>query len=74
VGRAWVLEVAMEIVKYAYDRWQNLPYEEVLDEMAILFHLAVQIEQVRILANYLPPRRDEDGTKRISQESKTEIR
>lgn len=36
----------MEIVKYAYDRWINLPYEDVLDEMAILFHLAVQIEEV----------------------------
>lgn len=34
------------LVKIAYKRWSQLPRLTVLAEMAILFHLAVQIDDV----------------------------
>jgi hypothetical protein len=34
------------LVPIAYKRWRDLPREAVLAEMAILFHLAVKIEDV----------------------------
>lgn len=33
----------------AYERWKHMPWEDVLREMAVLFHLAVQIEAVKAL-------------------------
>ena len=38
-----------ELFQAAYARWRDLPYRVVLEEMALLFHLALQIEKVREL-------------------------
>jgi hypothetical protein len=37
------------LVAVAYSRWRDMPWKDVLQEMAMLFHLAVQIEDVRAL-------------------------
>ena len=37
------------LVAIAYERWRDLPYKQVLDEMAVLFHLAVRRDDVRAL-------------------------
>lgn len=38
------------LVRIAFRRWRRLPRDQVLTEMAYLFHLAVQIDAVKALA------------------------
>lgn len=34
------------LASLAYSRWKTMPRDDVMDEMAILFHLAVQLDDV----------------------------
>jgi hypothetical protein len=35
------------LTKVCFDRWRHMEWKAVLDEMAVLFHLAVQIDKVK---------------------------
>lgn len=40
---------AHPLVSTAYARWKHLPWKQVIDEMAVLFHLAVKLDKVKSL-------------------------
>jgi hypothetical protein len=46
------------LVAVAYQRWSQLPRLTVLAEMAILFHLAVQIDRVVALDRIRPAKKE----------------
>jgi hypothetical protein len=44
----------MSLLQQAYQRWRSMPHDQVLAEMAMLFHLAVLMKEVVAVERVIP--------------------
>ena len=44
----------MTLLQHAYQHWHRMPYDQVLAEMAMLFHLAVLMKEVVAMERVIP--------------------